>query len=535
MAFSAGSEAVVERKVLDDSHPLSSPPAPYKSWTEMFNAIPLDARRNFVSSMPSDHAAVLHSILRTEQLESARDSLDAWGRLLFPDEPPARHHRLINNRLEAIEAGRIRNLMIFAPPGSAKTTYTSRRFPSWLVGRNPHKSYIFGTHTLPFAESISYDVQRIVLSSDFRDVFGFGLSKHVTAKAEWMNSMGGKYYATGVGVGVSGKRADGFIGDDFIRNRQDAMSAANRRNQFEWYRTDIRPRLKPSSWKIITVTRWHVSDIPGTILGEDYDGGSGDYLSADGTEMWHVLSLPAIENRENNPLRRSVGDPIWPEWFCKANPNFFKDEEKVQGAYNWSALYQQTPILVGGITLEREWFKVCEVLPQKFRKIVRFWDMASTEESVKNKNPDWTAGLLVGEEAGQYFLLDVRRDRKSPKGVEDLISSTADTDGYDVGIHIEQEPGSSGKSIVSSYQRNHLRGYSVRGERSTGSKITRADLVSVAAENGNMFIKRALWNEKFLDEVETFPVGSFDDQIDALSGAIKVLSERKKKAGTWGR
>ena len=34
---------------------------------------------------------------------------------------------------------------------------------------------------------------------------------------------------------------------------------------------------------------------------------------------------------------------------------------------------------------------------------------------------------------------------------------------------------------------------------------------------------RGAWIGPFLDEVEAFPVGSHDDQVDALSGAFMVL------------
>ena len=44
-------------------------------------------------------------------------------------ETPALHHRLIARELEALARGRSKRLMILAPPGSAKTTYTSRLFP----------------------------------------------------------------------------------------------------------------------------------------------------------------------------------------------------------------------------------------------------------------------------------------------------------------------------------------------------------------------------------------------------------------------
>ena len=60
--------------------------------------------------------------------------------------------------------------------------------------------------------------------------------------------------------------------------------------------------------------------------------------------------------------------------------------------------------------------------------------------------------------------------------------------------------------------------------RSTGSKAERARPVSASVEAGNVFLVRGTWNGEFLDEAEDFPGGGHDDQIDAVSGAIAVLT-----------
>ena len=49
---------------------------------------------------------------------------------------------------------------------------------------------------------------------------------------------------------------------------------------------------------------------------------------------------------------------------------------------------------------------------------------------------------------GEFLIEDVRRDRLGPAGVDDLIKTTASGDGFDTLIREEQEPGSSGKSVV---------------------------------------------------------------------------------------
>jgi len=53
--------------------------------------------------------------------------------------------------------------------------------------------------------------------------------------------------------------------------------------------------------------------------------------------------------------------------------------------------------------------------------------------------------------------------------------------------------------------------------------------VSSAAERGNVRLVHGRWIGDFLDELEAFPLGSHDDQVDALSGAVTKLLETPKR------
>ena len=82
-------------------------------------------------------------LLRTD----ATESLTRFIEVASPDTKPAAHHLLLLNRLEAVERGEITRLMIFMPPGSAKSTYASILFPPWFLGRNPARSAIGASHS----------------------------------------------------------------------------------------------------------------------------------------------------------------------------------------------------------------------------------------------------------------------------------------------------------------------------------------------------------------------------------------------------
>jgi predicted phage terminase large subunit-like protein len=191
-----------------------------------------------------------------------------------------------------------------------------------------------------------------------------------------------------------------------------------------------------------------------------------------------------------------------------------------------------------GDLFRRQWFDICAKAPEG-TKWVRFWDLAATEPSQANPDPDWTAGVKLGiTPTGSWVIGDVRRFRLRPDGVETEVAGAAAVDGRGVPIWIEQEPGSSGKNTILHYQRTVLPGFEVRGERSTGSKIERAGPVSSKAEARLIEIVRADWNLAFLDEVEAFPAGGHDDQVDGLSGAFSKLANEPGPASTakspWG-
>lgn len=180
-----------------------------------------------------------------------------------------------------------------------------------------------------------------------------------------------------------------------------------------------------------------------------------------------------------------------------------------------------------GSMFHREWFETISrsEVPKGLR-IVRFWDLAATEQSKKNRDPDYTCGLALGEYKGFYYIIDIKRDRKRPAEIEQLVQRTAMLDGSYTIIGMEQEPGGSGVTVIEHYAKNVLSGYPFKGIKSTGAKVLRATPVSCAAENKLIKVVRAPWNGAFFDEIEAFPNGDHDDQVDTLSGAFDLLKKK---------
>lgn len=191
-------------------------------------------------SLPLSPQDAARELLRRR---SIRRSLTEYARLMGFE--PAAHHRLIIQGLEDIAFGVIDNLLIFAPPGSAKSTYVSHLFPSWYMAVHPSHNVLAATHSVEFAERWGRKVR-----GDVRDnslILGIEPDQSNQAAARWALTSGGEYYGVGAGVGISGFRADLGLIDDPFGSREDAWSETVRSKRWDWYIDDFSARLKPSA------------------------------------------------------------------------------------------------------------------------------------------------------------------------------------------------------------------------------------------------------------------------------------------------
>lgn len=180
-----------------------------------------------------------------------------------------------------------------------------------------------------------------------------------------------------------------------------------------------------------------------------------------------------------------------------------------------------------GLYFKREQARIIKSVPDSIVMTARAWDLAATEITSGNKDPDRTAGVLMARlKSGQYIILDVIRRAANAADVRQLIRSAATTDASLYGcnsIHIPQDPGQAGKEQALSYVR-FLAGFNVQTRPVTGSKTTRAEPFSAQWQQGNVLLLEGAWNEAFLSELEGFPDAFHDDQVDAAADAFQAVA-----------
>ncbi len=442
----------------------------------------------------------------------------------FPGYQVNWHHRVLCETLDRFVAGEITRLMVFMPPRYGKSELVSRRLPAYILGRDPDAQVIATSYGADLAGRMNRDVQRIIDSSAYAEIFPktrlSGSNVRFEAQGTFLRNSDifeivgrkGVYRSAGIGGGITGMGCNYGIIDDPIKSRAEANSSTYRNAIWEWYTSTFYTRLEKDARILITLTRWHQDDLAGRLLLQARDDPTAD--------QWTVVKFPAIKEDDSNPDDpREIGEPLWP---AKYSLERLMKTKTVVGLYDWHSLYQQQPRPPEGAMFQRGWFEVVDAAPADARW-VRYWDLAATEPKA-GRDPDWTAGCKMGEKDGVFYISDMRHLQASPMNVELEVKQAASLDGRYMEIHMEQEPGSSGVNTIDHYQRTVLKGFPFYGSKATGSKVERARPLSAAAQAGNVKLVRGPWISAFLDEVEMFPTGSYDDQVDAASGAMEKLA-----------
>lgn len=439
------------------------------------------------------------------------DDPEAW--LFKPVETSlAPHHLLLLGAIERAAARPYGRFMVFMPPGSAKSTYTSVVAPTYFMGKHPGTKIILASYGSDLARRHGRKARQIVKSASYSSIFGTTISAESSAANEWALSNGSEYLAAGLLAGLTGNRAHGALIDDPIKGRAEANSEAVRKSTWEAYNDDLMTRLIPGGWVGLVQTRWHQDDLAGRLLPKDYDGRSGMVRCTDGRE-WEVINLPAQCERDDDPLGRKVGEFLWPEWFDEEHWKPF-----MALPVTWAALFQQRPAPLDGGLFKPSMIEVVTAIPAGTR-FVRGWDFAATLDG-----GDWTVGGKLGlMPDGRWIIADIDRSQVGPHEVRATVKNTAARDGQQTRIRIPQDPGQAGKAQAVSFVAM-LSGHTVTALPVTGDKITRAEPFASQVNVGNVVMLKADWNDALISEMRMFPNGANDDQVDALSDAFAEMN-----------
>jgi phage terminase large subunit-like protein len=209
-----------------------------------------------------------------------------------------------------------------------------------------------------------------------------------------------------------------------------------------------------------------------------------------------------------------------------------KDEHGRDRGGNWKDHAE------GGGYFDRADFQVVDAPPAPIVRTVRGWDRGASAPTPKHPNPDWTEGALVSVlENGALYIEDLASAQLDPIDTSNFVVTTADRDGPLVEVAIFQDTGGAGKTDAHQLERR-LDGYAVTivnsdaadqmdpkpREGASRAKRALAKPWASLVRQKRVYLRRAPWNAKLLQQAHRFPLpGSKDDVIDGVSCAVQAL------------
>lgn len=364
---------------------------------------------------------------------------------------------------------------------------------------------------------------------------------------------GGGVVAAGVGGAVRGFGAGqggGIIADDPFKDWQEAHSENRRNLVWNQYRGTLLDRMDDESAFIIHVHhRVHANDMTGRLLEDQ---------TARDVDEWDHVVLPALAaDTGTDLLDRAPGESIDPTRF---STSFYLDQRSRMGSYLASALIDQNPTAEEGTDIKRAWFQlyVTDADPasaEVFQRRPATFDATTTSWDLKLKDTEagdyvvgqawgrsgpnyWLTGQLRGKwdhatTANAIALLAVRHPECRAHAIETAASYSdvvpklrKPQEGYVVSAEMAAQLGMTDaeRDAVQVLRRRGMSGI-VGVPATEGSKRVRArSYIAPAAEAGNVYLPAyAKWLPELLDELAGFPLGTHDDQVDAMSQALQRL------------
>lgn len=459
-------------------------------------------------------------IRRLLAAQDAQERLLPYVRLTMPDATDlspnprtryltGRHHEKLAQKLEDIDAGRCKRLIVNMGPRHGKTELASKRFASWWSGRNPDKSLIFGTYNETYAGDVGRAVRDIIQSHEHQLAFpGHNLKSGSASVQRLETEQDGLLTFVGRGGSITGRGGHGLIIDDPIKDRAEADSALIRDKLWEWFTQVIGTRLMTDdAWIMLIQTRWHEDDLVGRLTNP-----KNAYYDPEEAKEWEVLDLPALA-LDNDALGRKRGEPLWPERFGRK----FLERQQRLDPRGFQALYQGRPAPAEGAFFKAEWVRTYK--PDELPKNLRFY--CSSDHAVSTKQTgDKTCLMAVGvDEKDDIYVLPttVWAHLAADRAVSEMLMLMK----QHKPLFWWAERGQISKSL-GPFLRKRMSEEGVYASvvevTPVADKQSRAQSIQGRMSMGKVYFpETASWWPDAKEQILTFPHGAHDDFVDALA------------------
>ena len=483
---------------------------------------------NIDSYTPDEQEELLKTLdeyERKRRVEAARDDLIAFCCAMQADYKVGKHHRILGDLLMEIAQGReyeydgkpVKDtgkdrICVNMPPRHGKSQLVSIYFPAWFLGRNPTMKVLMVSHTTDLAVDFGRKVRNLISTPEYKEIFpDTQLAIDSKSAGRWNTSVGGEYFACGVGSALAGRGAHLLLVDDphneqdIINGNLDVFDKA-----YEWFTFGARTRLMPGGRIAIVQTRWHLDDLTGRM--------TRDMSQNELADKYEVVEFPAILETED-PLdtTKIIEKPLWPEFF---DLDALYRTKASMPTFQWNAQFQQKPTAEEAALVKREWWKEWpHEDPPKCDYIIMTLDAAAE----KNNRADYTAlttwGVFFHEEDNCYGIILLNSIKKRLEFPELKELAWAEYEEWQPDAFIVEKK-SSGTPLYQEMRRSGLMVQEYTPHRGSGDKTARLNSVADIVRSGLVWVPQTRWAEELVEEVAGFPFMSNDDLVDTTIMAL---------------
>lgn len=448
----------------------------------------------------------------------------------------------IDRAIDDFRAGKSSFLIFTVPFRHGKSDIVSRALPAYFMGccSEINPDIVSTGYGADLVQGFSRQSKRILESPQYRAVFPHvRLSSEKRTDAKWKV----EYFRNGIWVQSSGEVTVTGLGgaltgagyhlgtlDDYCKSREEAESERYREKTWDSTTNEFMTRRAPVSITVITATPWHVDDVIGRAKKAQAE--NPDF------PRFEVYSFPARGPANlNGKIVSYESEYLFEDRFDK---QWYRSEYATLGAYGAAGLLDCDPTVRAGNMFNVDRVQIHNELGEfPDTRYVRFWDLASTAKEVAKSDPDYTAGVKVGVTYAEgngagpiphLWIPDIVIGQWAAPRRDKIIRATADTDGPEVTVLIEQVAGY--KDTVETIKAALAGLRVVRGVPVSTDKVVRAAPVEVLFDTlppGPMrvHILRAPWNDLFFKHHREFPFGIHDDVVDGVSGGYRYVVKHR--------
>lgn len=330
---------------------------------------------------------------------------------------------------------------------------------------------------------------------------------------------GGGYSAVGVGGALTGRGFKIGIVDDPFKNREEADSIVTRESRYKWYQSTFSTREEGNSMIIFILTRWHEDDLAGRVLKDALEAKK----AGEPYETWDIVQYKAIatEDEEN----RQEGQALWPDKFSLDK---LRAKKAVMGSYEFSALYQQTPIDEENRKFKQAWFKYRDMDVVRAKETYNTMTIDPRGKDDIKQGKDYV-GITVNfvDKENNWNIISYRSKLSVTQLVDTMFTNWQRYNLHKIGI--EDNQFTQGLKSLWEEQMN-IRGifpYIELVKHGGTQKELRIEALVPRYERGSIYHIRVGGQnqcEDLEEELKLFPKASNDDASDSLAYQIQAAA-----------